>query len=179
MVGPRETGNNGEKKVDEGHYPMEDGHMVRITFPDRATEQRALAFMLGRFSGRALRSGEHLVSEAALEALASQNLEFTVKGKAKEEMAATQLENSKTIPSSGTEGPGQPARDSEFSPPAADAQAGSEEPNAASIALLQSWLAEDATDDPEEIRKAQAELEEFKRSINAERERAGSRRIYP
>jgi hypothetical protein len=56
--------------------------MVTITFPDRETEKRALAFLLGRFSGRILRSGEHLVSEAALEALADQNIEFTVKGKA-------------------------------------------------------------------------------------------------
>ena len=43
---------------------------------------RALAFLLGRFSGRVLRSGEHLVPEAALEALADQNIPFTVKGKA-------------------------------------------------------------------------------------------------
>lgn len=55
--------------------------MVTITFPDRETEKRALAFMLGRFSGRVLRSGEHLVPEAALEALADQNIEFSVKGK--------------------------------------------------------------------------------------------------
>lgn len=51
--------------------------------------------------------------------------------------------------------------------------------NAASIALLQSWLEEDMTDDPEEIRQAEAELEAFKQAINAERERAGARRIYP
>lgn len=56
--------------------------MVTILFPDRATEKRALAFLLGRFSGRVLRSGEHLVPEAALEALANQNIPFTVKGKA-------------------------------------------------------------------------------------------------
>src|SRR2546422_8509851 len=55
--------------------------MVTITFPDRKTEKRALAFLLGRFSGRVLRSGEHLVPEAALEALADQNIPFTVKGK--------------------------------------------------------------------------------------------------
>ncbi len=55
--------------------------MVTITFPDRATEQRALAFLLGRFSGRVLRSGEHLVPEAALDALADRNISFTVKGK--------------------------------------------------------------------------------------------------
>ena len=55
--------------------------MVTIVFPDRDTEKRALAFLLGRFSGRVLRSGEHIVPEAALEALADQNIPFTVKGK--------------------------------------------------------------------------------------------------
>ena len=56
--------------------------MVTITFPDRQTERRALAFLLGRFSGRVLKSGEHLVPEAALEALADQNIPFMVHGKA-------------------------------------------------------------------------------------------------
>jgi len=56
--------------------------MVTITFPDRETEKRALAFLLGRFSGRVLRSGEHLVPEAALEALADAGVPFTAKGKA-------------------------------------------------------------------------------------------------
>ena len=56
--------------------------MVTIVFPDRETEKKALGFLLGRFSGRVLRSGEHIVPEAALEALADQNLPFTVKGKA-------------------------------------------------------------------------------------------------
>lgn len=37
--------------------------MVTISFPDSDTEKRALAFLLGRFSGRVLRSGEHTVSE--------------------------------------------------------------------------------------------------------------------
>ena len=55
--------------------------MVTITFPDRETEKRALAFLLGRFSGRVLGSGEHLIPEAALEALADQNIPFTVQGK--------------------------------------------------------------------------------------------------
>ena len=55
--------------------------MVTITFPDRETEKRALAFLLGRFSGRVLRSGEHLVPESALEALADQNIPFKVEGK--------------------------------------------------------------------------------------------------
>ncbi len=57
---------------------------VTITFLDRETEKRALGFLLGRFSGRVLRTGEHLVPEAALEALADQNIQFEVKGKAGE-----------------------------------------------------------------------------------------------
>src|SRR3989442_8178941 len=59
--------------------------MVTITFPDRKTEKRALAFLLGRFSGRVLRSGEHLVPETALEALADQSIPFTVKSKTTQE----------------------------------------------------------------------------------------------
>jgi len=55
--------------------------MITITFPDPETEKRALGFLLGRFSGRVLKSGEHLVPEAALEALADQNISFTVEGK--------------------------------------------------------------------------------------------------
>jgi hypothetical protein len=55
--------------------------MVTITFPDRDTEKRALGFLLGRFPGRVLKSGEHLVPEAALEALADQNIPFSVQGK--------------------------------------------------------------------------------------------------
>ncbi len=56
--------------------------MITITFPDRETEKRALGFLLGRFSGRVLKTGEHLVPEAALEALADQNILFAFNGKA-------------------------------------------------------------------------------------------------
>jgi hypothetical protein len=55
--------------------------MVTITFPDRETEKRALAFLIGRFSGRVVRSGDHLVPQAALEALADRNIPFTVDGR--------------------------------------------------------------------------------------------------
>jgi hypothetical protein len=54
--------------------------MITITFPDRDTQERALGFLLGRFSGRVLKSGEHIVPEAALPALAEQGFAFTVKG---------------------------------------------------------------------------------------------------
>lgn len=53
--------------------------MATIAFPDRATEKRALAFLLGRFSDSVLRSGEHTVPEEALEALAAQEISFTVR----------------------------------------------------------------------------------------------------
>ena len=55
--------------------------MVTITFPDRETEKRALGHLIGRFSGRVLKSGEHIVPEAALESLAEQNIPFTLQGK--------------------------------------------------------------------------------------------------
>lgn len=64
--------------------------MVTIKFPDKQTEKQALAYLIGRFSGRVTKTGEHLVPEAALEALADQNITFEVKGKAtyEQQMAA-------------------------------------------------------------------------------------------
>ncbi len=59
--------------------------MITIAFPDRETEKRALAFLIGRFSGRVLRTGKHLVSKAALEALADQNIPFAIEGNARYE----------------------------------------------------------------------------------------------
>jgi hypothetical protein len=61
--------------------------MITITVPDRETEKCAPAFLLGRFSGRVLSSGEHLIPEAALEALAAQNIPFTVEGKTRRKMS--------------------------------------------------------------------------------------------
>ena len=51
--------------------------------------------------------------------------------------------------------------------------------NDASIALLQSWLDEDYTDDPDEIKQAEAELLEFRRNVNLPRKEAAARLIYP
>jgi hypothetical protein len=56
--------------------------MVVITFPDRDTAKRAVGFLVGRFSGRVLSTGECIIPEAALAALAHRSFEFTVKGKA-------------------------------------------------------------------------------------------------
>jgi hypothetical protein len=72
--------------------------MVTITFPDRETEKRALGFLLGRFSGRVLKSGEHLVPEAALEALADQNISFTVKGKSTYEQQIAAIRDTASTP---------------------------------------------------------------------------------
>ncbi|MCI0684179.1 MAG: hypothetical protein L0Y71_18880 [Gemmataceae bacterium] len=62
--------------------------MVIITFPDRQTQKEALGFLLGRFSGTVLKSGEHIVPEDALAALAEQNFVFTVRGKANDKQVA-------------------------------------------------------------------------------------------
>ncbi len=56
--------------------------MVVIIFPDRETRRKAIGFLLGRFSGKTLKTGEVIVPDAALEALAQRNFEFTVKGTA-------------------------------------------------------------------------------------------------
>ena len=72
--------------------------MVSISFPDRDAEKRALAFLIGRFSGRVLQSGEHLVPEAALEALAQQDIPFTVKGKATYEQQVAAIRGSASSP---------------------------------------------------------------------------------
>ena len=72
--------------------------MITITFPDKATERRALGFLLGRFSGRVLHTGEHLVPEAALEALADQNIPFTVKGKSTYEQHLAALRGAAPAP---------------------------------------------------------------------------------
>jgi hypothetical protein len=68
--------------------------MVIITFPDKLTEKKAIGFLLGRFSGKFFKSGDHIVPEAAVEALAAQNFVFTVKGKATYEQQVAALRGS-------------------------------------------------------------------------------------
>ena len=72
--------------------------MIMIIFPDRATERKGLAFLLGRFSGRALKGGVHLVPEAALEALAGQNIAFSVKGTATYEQQVAAIRGAAPAP---------------------------------------------------------------------------------
>jgi hypothetical protein len=51
--------------------------------------------------------------------------------------------------------------------------------NAAAIALLDSWLEADASDDPADVRRAEEEFEELQRNLNANRaeeiQRSGGR----
>ena len=61
--------------------------MVLIQFPDRETEIKGLAVLIGRFSGKVLRGGLHIVPEPALEALTAQKIAYTVKGPAAEDVS--------------------------------------------------------------------------------------------
>lgn len=53
-----------------------------------------------------------------------------------------------------------------------------DEENAATIALLKSWLAAAPTD-PEEIRQAEADLDEFMQNLNRNRLESGERPLFP
>lgn len=63
--------------------------MVVIRFPDTKAQDRGVGFLMGRFSGRLLGTGEVIVPEAAVVALARANFTFTVLGRATyDQMAA-------------------------------------------------------------------------------------------
>ena len=49
--------------------------------------------------------------------------------------------------------------------------------NGAAIALLKQWLTEDATDDPEEIRRADVEVNELMENLDKNRIEAGERSL--
>lgn len=51
--------------------------------------------------------------------------------------------------------------------------------NAAAVAFLQSWLAEDATDDPEAVRRADEELARLKQRLNANCAEGIERPLFP
>ena len=70
--------------------------MVVITFPDEEAQKKGLGFLIGRFSGKVLKSGEHIVPEAALAALAYQNIPFIVHGKASYEKQVAALRSAAT-----------------------------------------------------------------------------------
>ena len=62
--------------------------MIRIRFPDAATERRALGFLAGRFSFKSWANGETLVPPTALGSLALEGIPFTVVGSATYEQYA-------------------------------------------------------------------------------------------
>lgn len=72
--------------------------MVAIMFPDRNTQVEALGFLASHFSGRAFRTGEVIIPEAALEALVEQNFSFQVIGKATYEQMASFRGNAASKP---------------------------------------------------------------------------------
>jgi len=47
------------------------------------------------------------------------------------------------------------------------------------LALLEAWAREDATSDPEKLRTARKELDEFKQAMNENRAATGERILYP
>ena len=61
-------------------------------------------------------------------------------------------------------------------PPAA---ANSSPIDTATLELLASWRLQDATTDPEPIRAAEIEIEEFKKAMNENRMAAGEPILYP
>ncbi len=72
--------------------------MILIQFPDRDTEIQGLAILIGRFSGKVLRGGLHIVPEAALETLTAQNIPYTVKGTATYEHEVAALRGDAAAP---------------------------------------------------------------------------------
>jgi hypothetical protein len=72
--------------------------VVLIQFADRETEIKGLAFLVGRLSGKVLRGGLHIVPEAALGALAAQNIPFSVKGTATYEQQMAALRGAAAAP---------------------------------------------------------------------------------
>ncbi|HTQ40486.1 MAG TPA: hypothetical protein VMJ32_15785 [Pirellulales bacterium] len=56
--------------------------LIRIRFPDHDSKRRALGYLAGRFSFTSYATGEMLVIETALTALASEGISFIAEGPA-------------------------------------------------------------------------------------------------
>jgi len=56
--------------------------MICILFPDEAAQGRALGFLAGRYSFKSFATGEMLVAEHALAALAREGIPYQVQGPA-------------------------------------------------------------------------------------------------
>jgi hypothetical protein len=67
--------------------------MIRIRFTDDAAKCRALGFLAGRFSFKSWATGEMLVPEFALPALAREGISFLVEGPATYEQLISAVRN--------------------------------------------------------------------------------------
>lgn len=67
--------------------------MIQIRFPDAETERRALGYLAGRFSFKSWASGEMIVPEAALPALALEGISFTAEGPTRYEQSIPAVRN--------------------------------------------------------------------------------------
>jgi len=67
--------------------------MIKIRFSDAAAERRALGYLAGRFSFKTWSTGETVVPEAALSALALEGIHFTVLGRATYEQSLSAVRN--------------------------------------------------------------------------------------
>jgi hypothetical protein len=68
-------------------------NMIRIRFPDAASERKALGYLAGRFSFTTRSDGVTLVPELALPALDQENIAFIVDGRASYEQIVSPLRN--------------------------------------------------------------------------------------
>src|SRR5271170_3166121 len=59
-----------------GRLACGGANMILIEFPDRETEIKGVAVLMGGFSGKVLRGRPHIVPEPALEALNAQNIPY-------------------------------------------------------------------------------------------------------
>ena len=67
--------------------------MIRIRFPDAASERRALGYLAGRFSFKSWADGVTLVPDHALSALAREGIPFNVDGPATYEQVLPAVRN--------------------------------------------------------------------------------------
>jgi hypothetical protein len=68
--------------------------MIRIRFPNRDAERKAIGFLVGRFSCKSFSDGATLVPESALSALARQGIPFLVEGPATYEQCISAVRDS-------------------------------------------------------------------------------------
>lgn len=67
--------------------------MIRIRFTDEASKRRALGYLAGRFSFKSWATGEMLVPEYALPALALEGISYVVEGPATYEQIIQAVRN--------------------------------------------------------------------------------------